>query len=398
LCWICNSLISSNLLYYVTAVNNMNRSGPGQYVQYCYMLPSTQAVRWLFFTLMVLRDMIFQGVMGWSSGYLAFCLYKHHRCVLYLQRTGFTKSKRTSPEIRAIQSVLELMSCFLFFHWADFIFSLYTGSFFTIDPLMHHVKIFLELSYATLSPFMLFSRGNVCLVPIFNFQSFLGDINCKITIFLVRVARGLSICTTCLLSVVQAITISPRTNTWTKLKLWIKQQIFSSLLFFWICNSLISSNLLYYVTAVNNVNRSGTGQCVSYCYMLPSTNTVRWIFLTLMSLRDISFQSLMAWSSGYMVFLLHKHHKRVFYLQSARFTKSNKTSPDIRATQSVLMLMACFLFFYWADFTLSFFIGSFFTNDPIMYNVKIFLELCYATLSPFMLMGKDIYQSKCWAK
>jgi vomeronasal1 receptor len=46
------------------------------------------------------------------------------------------------------------------------------------------------------------------------FLNFLGGVGCKIVVYLGRVAGGLSICTTCLLSVVQAVTISPRTTLW----------------------------------------------------------------------------------------------------------------------------------------------------------------------------------------
>ncbi|XP_042539913.1 putative vomeronasal receptor-like protein 4 [Dipodomys spectabilis] len=227
---------------------------------------------------------------------------------------------------------------------------------------------------------------------LFPFRSFIGNTGCKLLIYLGRVARGLSICTTCFLSVVQAITISPRTTQWRKLKPQTTWQVLPYLLFFWIFNSLVSFNLLHYIKAASSTNRSGIKRHALYCYMLPSTQIVRWLFLSLMALRDVIFQSLMAWSSGYMAFHLYKHHKRVLYLHSSRL--ANNSSPEIRATLSTLILMTCFLVFYWADFLLSFYIGSTITNDFKILNIKIVLVLGYASFSPLVLILRDSHAAK----
>ncbi|XP_069879394.1 putative vomeronasal receptor-like protein 4 [Dipodomys merriami] len=228
----------------------------------------------------------------------------------------------------------------------------------------------------------------------FYVRNFLGDVGCKLVLYLERVARGLSICTTCFLSMIQAITISSRTTQWRKLKPETAWQVLPYLLLFWILNSVISSNLLHYITAVNNTNGSGLGMYVVYCHMLPSMQIVRWLFLSLMALRDVIFQSLMGCSSGYMAFYLYNHHKRVLYLHNSR--SANNSRPEIRATLSTLVLMACFLVFYWADFIFSFYTGSLMTFDSIIINIKIFLVLAYASISPFLLLIRDIRVAKYW--
>ncbi|XP_062043772.1 putative vomeronasal receptor-like protein 4 [Lepus europaeus] len=225
-------------------------------------------------------------------------------------------------------------------------------------------------------------------------SSFLGDIGCKTVIYLNRVARSLSICTTCLLSIVQAITISPRTTCWRKLKPHSAWQLLPYLLLFWVVSLLISSNLLHYITAVNNMNGSGVRMHFGYCYMLPAGRIVRWLFLSLMALRDLTFQSVMGWSSGHMALHLYKHHKRVLYLQSSRTAKHR--SPEVRATQSTLVLMTCFLFSYWTDFIFSFYLGSTLTGDSTMLHIKILLELSYASVSPFVLISRDVHLVNRW--
>ncbi|XP_030743034.1 LOW QUALITY PROTEIN: putative vomeronasal receptor-like protein 4 [Echinops telfairi] len=240
------------------------------------------------------------------------------------------------------------------------------------------------------------AKGVSDVISAFHLSNFLSNVGCKAVIYLERVARGLSICTTCLLSVVQATTISSKATTWTKFKPQTARQLLHCLLCFWVFNILIGSNLLYYITSVNSMNRSAVTYYVKYCYMQPAEPIVRWLFLTLMAVRDLMFQGLMGWNSGCMASHLYVHHKCVLYLRSSRFTKKKTTSPEIRATQSILLLMACFLFFYWADFIFSFYIGSFLTNELTIFNIKIFLTLGYASLSPFMLIGRNVHLVHCW--
>nr|XP_012807213.2 putative vomeronasal receptor-like protein 4 [Jaculus jaculus] len=240
----------------------------------------------------------------------------------------------------------------------------------------------------------IYSTGIRLIATAFYFRNFLGEAACKILIFLARVARGLSICTTCLLSMVQAVTVNPRMTLWRKLKPQTAGQVLLYLLFFWIFNFLVSSNLLCYITTVSSVNRSGAGIYTGYCYMLPSRQTVKWFFLAFMILFEVVFQSLMGWSSVSMAVHLYKHHKRVSYLRSSKC--ANNSSPETRATQSTLFLMTCFLFFYWVDFIFSFYIGSILIHDSIILAIKTFLSLGYAVLSPFILIARDFHLVNCW--
>ncbi|XP_050999167.1 putative vomeronasal receptor-like protein 4 [Acomys russatus] len=239
------------------------------------------------------------------------------------------------------------------------------------------------------------STGIRDIATVFYFRNFLGDIGCKAVVFLARMARGLSICTTSLLSMVQVLTISLRTTIWSKLRPQTARQVVIYIFLFWIFNVLTASNLLYYITAGSGMNRSVIAEYIGYCYMLPSRSIVKWLFISLMTVRDLIFQSLMGWSSGYISFHLYKHHKRVFYLHSCKHV--NSSSPEIRASQSVLVLMTFFLFFYWADFIFSFYIGSMVTHESFILNIKTCLVLGYAVLSPFVLLSRDVPAAKSFS-
>ncbi|XP_031215366.1 putative vomeronasal receptor-like protein 4 [Mastomys coucha] len=247
--------------------------------------------------------------------------------------------------------------------------------------------IFIHLAFS--NTIIICSTGIKDVATMFYFRNFLGDIGCKAVVYLIRMARGLTICTTCLLSVVQAVTISPRTAFWTKIKPQTECQVLPFILVFWIVNVLISSNLLSYIKAGSGLNSSVTATFIGHCYMRQSSHIIKWLFLSLMTLRDVIFQSLMGWSSGSMALHLYKHHKRVLYIYSSR--SANNSAPEIRATWSVLTLMACFLFFYWLDFILSFYKGFTLTHESILLNIKTFLELGYASFSPYVLISRDIH-------
>ena len=240
---------------------------------------------------------------------------------------------------------------------------------------------------------MLLSKGMPKTIEAFNFGNILNDTSCKIVVYLARVSRGLSICTSSLLTVVQAIIISPRHSMWQRLNLESPQHILSSLFCLWILNSLISMNLPYYIKNVNNVNITQAKNSGNYCYLLPQNWITRWIFLTLMVLRDAVFQGAMGGASGYMVFLLHKHHQHVLYLQNSKLLY--RTPPELRAAQSVLLLMMCFVFFYCTDCAFSLIISIYSSKNTLMVNIRNFLTLGYATFSPFVLIHRDGLLVEC---
>ncbi|XP_046497306.1 vomeronasal type-1 receptor 4-like [Equus quagga] len=244
--------------------------------------------------------------------------------------------------------------------------------------------ILMHLAFA--NTIVLFFKGMPKIIATFGLISFLNDTGCKIVIYLERVAQGLSLCMTSFLTVVQAITIIPSAPEWAKLKPRSKWHILCFFLFFWIFNSLLSMNLLYYIQSISSMNSSQNSDNNRYCYFIPESQKMKWIFLILMGIRDALCQCLMGWASVYMIFLLHKHHKHVLYLQNSKVLY--RTPPEIRAAQSVLLLMLCFLFFYWTDCIFSLYFNSSFDNNFIELNILEILNLGYASLSPFVLIHR----------
>uniref|UniRef100_A0A452SY99 Vomeronasal type-1 receptor n=1 Tax=Ursus maritimus TaxID=29073 RepID=A0A452SY99_URSMA len=236
---------------------------------------------------------------------------------------------------------------------------------------------------------ILFSKVTLKTIEIFGLRNFPDDTGCKTFVYLERVARGLSICTTSLLTVVQATTISPRASV----RPASTCRTLSFFLFLWILNSLLSMNLLYYMKNINSLNNSQFGQSGRYCYFLPASQTMKWMFLILMALRDLLFLGLMGWASVYMVLILHKHHKNARYLQKSKVLYH--IPPEIRAAHSVLLLMLCFLFFHWADCIISLHLQSLLENKFIKFIIVDISTVGYAIVSPFVLIHRDGRLAEC---
>ncbi|NP_001160684.1 vomeronasal 1 receptor oryCunV1R1523 [Oryctolagus cuniculus] len=233
---------------------------------------------------------------------------------------------------------------------------------------------------------LLFSKGTPNTIAVLGLGNLLGDGGCKTVVYLERVARGLSICTSSLLVVVQAVIMSPRASVWGRARRRSAGHILPLLLFFWILNCFISMNLLCYIRSTNSMNTSLT-RSHRYCYFVPESWIIRWVFFTFLFLRDALFQGLMACASDYLVLLLHAHHKHVLYLQNTQLLCT--TAPEIRAAQSVLLLMLCFLSFYWTDCIISLYLSFSLEQDSITANVREFAAVGYAVLSPFVLIHRD---------
>ena len=65
---------------------------------------------------------------------------------------------------------------------------------------------------------VILSKGVPQTMAALGLKHFLNDIGCKLVFYVHRVSRDVSMGTTCLLGVLQAVTISPRDARWAQLK------------------------------------------------------------------------------------------------------------------------------------------------------------------------------------
>ncbi|XP_036037793.1 vomeronasal type-1 receptor 48-like [Onychomys torridus] len=231
---------------------------------------------------------------------------------------------------------------------------------------------------------------SVIATDMFIFHQGWDDITCKSLVFLYRFLRGLSLCATCLLSVLQAVTLSPRYSCLARFKKKLSP-CHSLWSLFALCSvySSISSNLLIYIVITPNVTSDHLLYITESCSFLPFSFPVKYIMSTLFIFREAFFIGLMALSSGYMVVLLCRHKRQSQHLHSTSL--SPRASPEERATRTILLLMGFFVLISFLDSFMSF-SRHMFKDDPIFYCIQIIVSHSYSSVSPFVFISteKDI--------
>ncbi|NP_001160810.1 vomeronasal 1 receptor oryCunV1R1663 [Oryctolagus cuniculus] len=222
----------------------------------------------------------------------------------------------------------------------------------------------------------LFESVNVC-----------NDLKCKVLHYTNRVMRGLSICNTCLLSVIQAITISPFTSWLAQFKYKSKYFISYFLPFIWLMCLSFSTITLIHTVASSNVTQINLMAFTKYCSFFPINHGIMALIITLTTCRDVFLVGVMLLSSVYMMTLLSRHQKRSQHLHSTSL--SPRSSPEKKATQTILLLVTFFVVMYWVDFIISSSSMIMWAYDSVILFVHGFVVNLYATVSPLVLIGSE---------
>ncbi|KAM6162716.1 vomeronasal type-1 receptor 90-like [Erethizon dorsatum] len=233
---------------------------------------------------------------------------------------------------------------------------------------------------------MLVTMGFIA-TDFFGFEHWGSDLMCKSVIYVNRLMRALSICSTCLLSVLQAIMLSPRNSCLEKFKHKSTHYYPCCLVFLWVFNMLLNGRFLVSIAATPNVTSYSLMFVTESCSQWPVSYLFRYIFFSLANVQDISFIGLMALSSGYMVSLLCSHKKQFQHLHSTSL--SPKASPEEGATRTILVLMGFFMFMYLLDCVTFSSLGILWKYNPIYHFVLMLVGNGYATICPFVLMSSE---------
>ncbi|XP_040835173.1 putative vomeronasal receptor-like protein 4 [Ochotona curzoniae] len=221
----------------------------------------------------------------------------------------------------------------------------------------------------------------------FESRSVENDFKCKALFYTHRVMRGLSICTTCLLSVLQAVTISPSSSCLAKGKQKFTSHTVRALFFFWSLNLTFSSKMIIYAVTYTNVTQTNILKLSKHCSLLRMSATVRALLLTLTFSRDVVFVGLMLIFSAYMVSLLCRHQRTSQNLRRTSVTP--RISPVKRVTHNILLLLSFFVGMYWVDLLMSSFLTMLWVSDPVVLSFNRLVVNVYAILSPLVLINSD---------
>uniref|UniRef100_A0A8C9UQM8 Vomeronasal type-1 receptor n=1 Tax=Spermophilus dauricus TaxID=99837 RepID=A0A8C9UQM8_SPEDA len=214
------------------------------------------------------------------------------------------------------------------------------------------------------------------------------DLTCKLLIYLYRLMRGLSICATCLLSVLQAIILSPKSSCLAKFKHKSSCHNLCFLLFLWVIYSSFSSHLFISIAATPNWTSNNFMCITESCSFIPMTFFLWHSLSTLLTFREVYFIGIMTVSNGYMVALLCRHKRQSQHLHSIILSlPMSWLGTESRATThlTILLLMSCFVVMSILDSIVSY-ARITLKDDPIFYCIQILVTHSYALFSPLVFI------------
>uniref|UniRef100_A0A8D2DBM9 Vomeronasal type-1 receptor n=1 Tax=Sciurus vulgaris TaxID=55149 RepID=A0A8D2DBM9_SCIVU len=220
----------------------------------------------------------------------------------------------------------------------------------------------------------------------FGLEYSLDDVACKLVFYFHRVARGLSLSSTCLLSIFQAITISPSNSKWAQLKVRALKVIWPSLCLCWVLHMLV--NILIPINVMDTRGRRN----------LTGMRTIWYIIFSPLASTDVLCLGLMMWASGSMVFVLSRHKKRVQHICRPLPSRS---VPESRATYSILALVSSFVLLYSTSTILTTYMALLDGATRWLVYTNVAMAACFSAFCPFLLLNHHTSVSRllsgcCW--
>ncbi|XP_031211029.1 vomeronasal type-1 receptor 4-like [Mastomys coucha] len=256
-----------------------------------------------------------------------------------------------------------------------------------IDMILIHVFISNSL--------IIISKGFPQIMGAFGWNQLFSDVGCKLILYFQRLGRNMSIITTCLLSIFQAITISPRNSCLKKFK--VKSTKFMGLFIslVWILFMLVNMIFPVYTSTKMNSKNKTQKRDSEFCHSLGRDKIVDLLYTAFCVFPEVVFSLLIVCSGTFMIVILYVHKKRVQHIFCTHI--SPRRSPENRATQTILILVFTFLAFYTLSSILQGYIAL--SHDPSWWimNTTAIISMCFPTLGPFV-MSRDFAISKfCFA-
>ncbi|XP_069856488.1 vomeronasal type-1 receptor 4-like [Dipodomys merriami] len=182
----------------------------------------------------------------------------------------------------------------------------------------------------------LLCRGVPQTMVAWGWRNFFNDMGCKMVFYLYRVGRGVSIGSTCSLSIFQAVSISQGDSKWAGLKGRAHKHIVSTVYLSWGVFLLVSIVFPMYMTGPKEHDNMTILKAYGYCSAVRHDPASDVLYVTVLSVPDVLCLGLMLWASTSMLFVLYRHKQRMRHIQ--RTSVSTRASPESRATISILLL------------------------------------------------------------
>lgn len=222
-------------------------------------------------------------------------------------------------------------------------------------------------------------------MAIWGLKEFLNYLECELVLYLQGCARGVSICTICLLSVYQTLTISPKKSFWKYYKVKAPKYIGCCISFLWVLNVIINSIPFLYSFIKGNKRNMTRIRNFGYCILIGSDDISDSLYTTMVVCPEVLLSVLIVLASVSNIVILYRHKKRIQHIRSTH--GSSQMSPESRATQNILTVVSTFLAFCTLTSILRGCVALFHSHNWWLMNINHFTSLCFPTFAPFVLLS-----------
>nr|NP_001240399.1 vomeronasal 1 receptor ornAnaV1R3078 [Ornithorhynchus anatinus] len=229
-----------------------------------------------------------------------------------------------------------------------------------------------------------------------GWRNLLHAIGCKILIYFDRVARGLAICSTCLLSVFQAVTISPGTSRWAGAKAKLPWCIVPFCALSWPLNMLIEVSGLIYMTGPQNGSSDRLILDLKYCSTISASEASVLAIAIALALRDLFFVGLMSLASGYMVLVLYGHHRQVRHIRGTG--RSSGAMPEVTAAKRVIALVTLYILLHGRQAVTLSVLMNMKGSSSLLMNTHMELGFALSVVSPFLMIMSNRRMRTFWRR
>ncbi|KFO36513.1 vomeronasal type-1 receptor 3 [Fukomys damarensis] len=241
---------------------------------------------------------------------------------------------------------------------------------------------------------VILSRGIAETMAEFGLEHFLGDAGCKLVFSVHALGRGVAFGSTCLLSVFQAITISPMDWKWAQFKGKAPKYRSTFTTLCWVLNLLFTFSFVTITSKLETVNITNKID-LTYCSDPRSIRGSYSASVSLVCISDILCMGLMLLASGSMVCILYRHKQQVRHIRSPHV--SSRSSPETRATRRVLVLMNIFACLYITSATMRVYLTFSENHSFFLRSLGTFINGLFPTICPFLLLshGHSVSSISC---
>ncbi|XP_053311865.1 olfactory receptor class A-like protein 1 [Spea bombifrons] len=240
----------------------------------------------------------------------------------------------------------------------------------------------------------LLTRGVPQTMTVFGMVHVLNDAGCKAVIYSYRIVRALSVSVTCLLSVLQAVTIKPTPGR-SIAKIKDLKYLIMTLVVIWLINMAVCIAAPFF-SAVPRIGKVPKFTLdLGFCHVYFPNQLGYIINGFAVSARDFTFVGIMIFASGFIMQTLYRHRTQV---QNLRLSNSRNGAAESKAAKNVLRLVLLYVIFFGVDNIIWIYMLTVSQVPSIVSDMRVFFSSCYASLSPILIIlsNKKIRSSmKC---